>query len=107
MRGNVRGSGATCSPFAQRLDMTSLIVFVAHARNEGGRCSDNVAADAIEALIGALYLNQGIDAARTFILEHWGDMIEGQAAAPKHPKAALQEWEIGRASCRERVCQYV
>src|SRR3546814_657695 len=62
----------------------------------GGRYSDNIAADAIEALIGALYLDQGIDAARTFILEHWGDMIEGQAAAPKHPKAALQEWALAR-----------
>src|SRR3546814_15848461 len=56
----------------------------------------NIAADAIEALCGALYLDQGIDTARRFILAHWGDMIEGQAAAPKHPKAALQEWALAR-----------
>src|SRR3546814_14773976 len=100
---HVRASGATCATSAHRLDLTALSRFGAQASNDGGRYSDNIAADAIEALIGALYLDQGIDAARTFILEHWGDMIEGQAAAPKHPKAA----QIGRASCRERVCQYV
>ena len=78
---HVLASGATCATIAQRLDLTALIRFGAQARNDGGRYSDNIAADAIEALIGALYLDQGIDAARTFILEHWGDMIEGQAAA--------------------------
>ena len=35
-------------------------------------------------------------AARAFILAKWGDMIEGQVAAPKHPKAALQEWALAR-----------
>src|SRR3546814_2080334 len=53
-------------------------------------------ADTIGALIGALDRDQGIDTARRFILAHWGEMIEGQAAAPKHPKAALQEWALAR-----------
>src|SRR3546814_7085132 len=93
---HVLASGATCAAIAQRLDLTALVRFGAQARNDGGRYSDNIAADAIEALIGALYLDQGIDTARRFILAHWGDMIEGQAAAPKHPKAALQEWALAR-----------
>src|SRR3546814_11811887 len=76
---HVLASGATCATIAQRLDLTALIRFGAQARNDGGRYSDNIAADAIEALIGALYLDQGIDAARTFLLEHWGDMNEGQS----------------------------
>src|SRR3546814_16135236 len=93
---HVLASGATCAAIAQRLDLTALVRFGAQARNDGGRYSDNIAADAIEALIGALYLDQGIDTARRFILAHWGDMIEGQAAAPKHPQAALQEWALAR-----------
>ncbi|HEV7340946.1 MAG TPA: ribonuclease III [Sphingopyxis sp.] len=93
---HVLASGATCAAIAQRLNLTDLIRFGAQARNDGGRYSDNIAADAIEALIGALYLDQGIDAARAFVLSNWGDMIDGQAEAPKHPKAALQEWALAR-----------
>src|SRR3546814_16932549 len=108
---HVLASGATCAASAQGLDLTALIRFGAQARNDGGRYSDNIAADAIEALIGALYLDKGIDAVRTFILAHWGEMIEGQAAAPKHPKAARPEWalargrrQLGGTACRERGC---
>ncbi len=93
---HVLASGATCAAIAQRLDLTALVRFGAQARSDGGRYSDNIAADAIEALIGALYLDQGVDAARRFILAHWGEMIDGQQAAPKHPKAALQEWALAR-----------
>jgi ribonuclease-3 len=89
-------SGETCAAVAQRLDLTALVRFGPQARNDGGRYSDNIAADAIEALIGAIYLDQGADAARAFILAHWGAMIDGQRAAPKHPKAALQEWALAR-----------
>lgn len=93
---HVLASGATCAAISQRLDLPALIRFGAQARNDGGRHSDNIAADAIEALIGALYLDRGMDAARSFILAHWGTMIDGQQAAPKHPKAALQEWALAR-----------
>lgn len=89
-------SGETCAAIAQSLNLTDLVHFGAQARSDGGKYSDNIAADVIEALIGALYLDRGIDAARTFILTHWGSMIDGQLAAPKHPKAALQEWAMAR-----------
>ncbi|MFZ5725474.1 MAG: ribonuclease III [Pseudomonadota bacterium] len=93
---HVLASGATCATIAQRLELPALVRFGAQARSDGGRYSDNIAADAIEALIGALYLDRGIDAARAFILAEWGAMIDGQQAAPKHPKAALQEWALAR-----------
>ena len=100
---HVLASGATCAAIAQRLNLTALIRFGAQARNDGGRYSDNIAADAIEALIGALYLDKGIDTARAFVIAHWGEMIDGQAAAPMHPKAAMQEWALAR---RRRPPEY-
>lgn len=93
---HVLASGATCAAVAHALDLSALIRFGAQARNDGGRHSDNIAADAIEALIGAIWLDKGEGAARKFILTHWDDRIEGQLAAPKHPKAALQEWALAR-----------
>ncbi len=87
---------ATWAAMAQGGDLPALFGWGALARNDGGRYSDNIAADAIEALIGALYLDKGAEEARRFILKHWDEMIEGQQAAPKHPKAALQEWALAR-----------
>ena len=50
--------------------------------------------DAFEALIGAIYLDGGLEAARTFILQLFDEAIQ---AAPKtgsmgNPKGRLQEW---------------
>lgn len=89
-------SGETCARIAQALDLNAHVHFGAQAIGDGGRQSDNIAADVLEALIGALWLDLGEDAARRFIISQWGDMIEGQVAAPKHPKAALQEWALAR-----------
>ncbi|MBU6448318.1 MAG: ribonuclease III [Rhodospirillales bacterium] len=57
----------------------------------------NVLADAVEAMIGALYLDAGLPAARPFIRRVMGSAVEGQAAPPKDPKTALQEWALKRA----------
>lgn len=89
-------SGETCARIAQGLDLNAHVRFGAQAIGDGGRHSDNIAADVLEALIGALWLDLGEEAARTFIVARWGAMIEGQVAAPKHPKAALQEWALAR-----------
>ena len=89
-------SGETCARIAQGLDLNAHVHFGSQAIGDGGRYSDNIAADVLEALIGALWLDLGEAAARTFITAKWGAMIEGQVAAPKHPKAALQEWALAR-----------
>lgn len=57
----------------------------------------NVLADAIEAMIGALYLDGGLDVARQFIRRIFAQTVQGQAAPPKDPKTALQEWALKRA----------
>lgn len=46
----------------------------------------------MEALIGALYLEAGLDGARRAIRKVWADRPSRQLAAPQHPKSALQEW---------------
>src|SRR3546814_2753540 len=81
-------SGETCARIARNLDLSAHVRFGAQAIGDGGRQSDNIAADVVEALIGALWLDRGEEAARAFITRNWGDMIEGQLAAPQHPKAS-------------------
>jgi ribonuclease-3 len=51
-----------------------------------------VLADALEAALGALYLDGGLDAARDFVRRAWHDAMVEQADPPKDAKTALQEW---------------
>lgn len=56
-----------------------------------------VLADACEAVIGALYLDGGLEPARAFVVGHWNAVMEASSSAPpKDPKMALQEWAQGR-----------
>jgi ribonuclease-3 len=57
----------------------------------GVRRRATVLADAIEAAIGALYLDAGLEPARAFVRRAWREAVEGQAAPPKDFKSALQE----------------
>ncbi len=51
-----------------------------------------VMADALEATLGALYLDGGLDVARIFVRRAWDAAMTGQAEPPKDSKTALQEW---------------
>lgn len=59
----------------------------------GGRDRGSALADAYEALLGALYLDGGLEAARKFILREFRPAIAGLTAAPTiaNPKGELQE----------------
>jgi ribonuclease III len=57
----------------------------------------NVLADALEALIGALYLDAGLPAVRDFIRRMMETVVGAQGVPPKDPKTALQEWALKRA----------
>lgn len=57
----------------------------------GGRMQ-HMLANAMEAVLGAIYLDGGFEAARTFIVNIWRDIAAEDAVAPKDPKTALQEF---------------
>lgn len=62
----------------------------------GGRRKAAILADAMEALIAALFLDGGLEAARAFVLAHWRHRIEAPAEAPTDAKTRLQEWAQAR-----------
>ncbi len=59
----------------------------------GGRDKSSILADALEAVIGAVYLDGGFELARRFIVRNWGDLLVDRAAAPgeRDYKTRLQE----------------
>ena len=89
-------AGSTCADIARAIDLAPHMKLGKQARDDGAHGSDNVLGDVMEALIGALFLDQGLEAARDFILVHWTPYIEADLDAPKHPKSALQEWCAAR-----------
>ncbi len=85
-------AGVTCASVGRAIGVTPHIRLGKQARDDGAFDSDNVIGDVVEALIGALYLDQGLNAAEQFIRAHWAALLDGQNSAPRHPKSALQEW---------------
>ena len=64
-----------------------------------------VLADALEAALGALYLDGGLDAARDFVRRAWNDAMTDQAEPPKDAKTALQEWAQKRGAGSAGLCE--
>lgn len=89
---NALVSGSTCAEIARQIDLPRHIRLGKQARDDGAQQSDNVLGDVMEAIIGALYLDHGLQAARTLIEGLWGRLLETANGAPKHPKSELQEW---------------
>lgn len=58
----------------------------------GVRQRATVLADALEATLGALYLDGGLDKARAFVRRAWEPAMTAQADPPKDAKTRLQEW---------------
>ncbi|MBX3510890.1 MAG: ribonuclease III [Hyphomonadaceae bacterium] len=67
---------------------------------QGGRGKEAILADLCEAVIGALYLDGGMEAASAFVEQFWGDAFD--AGATRDAKTALQEW----AAARKRALRY-
>ena len=85
-------TGLVCADVARRIGISAHLKLGKQARDDGAFDSDNILGDVTEALIGALYLDHGFDAAEAFIRKHWAALVEGHVDAPRHPKSALQEW---------------
>jgi len=65
-------------------------------QSSGGRSNPSVLADALEAVIAALYRDGGLEAARGFVERVYGERILATDPPPRDAKTALQEWAQGR-----------
>jgi ribonuclease-3 len=89
-------SREVCADIGREMELTPWLRLGRQALDDGVFESDNVLGDVVEALIGALYLDGGMEPAERFIRARWAERIGGQRTPPKHPKAALQELAAAR-----------
>ena len=87
----------TLADVAGELGLGRYIDFGPGEQEAGGAENPSMLADACEAVIGALYLDGGLEAAERFVLPHWTPYLEAERRPPQDAKTALQEWAQGRA----------
>lgn len=86
-------SRSALSEIARQLEVGQHIDLAPSEEATGGRQKDSILADAVEAIIGAIYLDGGIEPARSMILSMWADRVAERAKSPgvKDYKTRLQE----------------
>ncbi len=87
----------TCADVARDIGLGDVLKLGRSEMLSGGRRKDALLGDALEALIAAVYLDGGFDAARAMILRLWAGRIGAVDADARDAKTALQEWAQARA----------
>jgi len=90
-------STATLADVARRMRLASHVKFSRGEEAQNGADNSANLADTCEAVIGAVYLDSGLEEARTFIEREWAELILGQEEPPRDPKTELQEWTQARS----------
>ena len=81
----------TCAKIGKNLGIPDALVMA----GKGAKrtiVTDNIIGDACEALIAAVYLDGGLEAARKVISQHWAGFLEQAPDLRKDAKSSLQEW---------------
>ncbi|HEV3241850.1 MAG TPA: ribonuclease III [Methyloceanibacter sp.] len=86
----------TCAEIAQRWELGKLIVMSGGEAESGGRGKKTILANACEAVLGAIFLDGGYEAARDVIHRFWVSELCGLDLAVPDAKSILQEWAQGR-----------
>lgn len=84
--------GETCADIARQIGLGDVLKLGRSEMMTGGRRKEALLGDAMEAVIAAVYIDAGFEAARAMILRLWGPRIAGAEKAAFNPKTALQEW---------------
>ena len=91
-RYNALVKGETCADIARSVGLGEVLKLGRSEMMSGGRRKEALLADAMEAVIAAVYLDAGFEAARAVILQLWADRLANVDDDARDAKTALQEW---------------
>jgi ribonuclease III len=86
----------TCADVARGVGLGDVLKLGRSEMMSGGRRKDALLGDAMEAVIAAVYLDAGFEAAQAVVLRLWGARIGAVDADARDAKTALQEWAQAR-----------
>jgi ribonuclease-3 len=87
----------SCADVAREVDLGAALKLGRSEMLSGGRRKQALLGDAMEAVIAAVYLDAGFDAAKDMVLRLWGNRIGAVEDDARDAKTALQEWAQARA----------
>jgi ribonuclease III len=88
--------GETLTQVARDIRLGEELQIAASEVQAGGRDIASNLEDGLEALIGAMYLDGGIEAVERFAVPRWTALARNTQSPPKDAKTALQEWAQAR-----------
>ena len=99
----------TCAEVARSADLGQFLVLGNDARHSGTRTRTSVLGGAMEAVIGAVYLDGGLEEARKLVINLWKEHFSFEIAEAIDPKSELQESQqlLGKAIPTYRVVEKV
>lgn len=86
----------TCSDLAERWDLAGHLRLGSGEGKAGGRRNRATLADATEAVLGAIFLDAGYEAAKAVVERALSEQVHSRTRPPRDPKTALQEWAQGQ-----------
>jgi ribonuclease III len=88
--------GGVCGDVGRSLGLGDYIAVGQSELRKGINLNNSVVGDVVEALIGGIYMDGGLEAARAFILQNWAKRLAEGTSVSKDPKTLLQEWSLAR-----------
>lgn len=82
---------------AQALGLAQYLSLSRGEEDAGGRANPAILADALEAVLAAIFLDGGLVPAERLIRAQWRDLVEEDLTPPKDAKTGLQEWAQARS----------
>ena len=86
----------TCADVARAIGLGEVLRLGRSETMSGGRRKAALLGDAMEAVIAAVYIDAGFEAARDLVTRLWADRIDRVEEDARDPKTALQEWAQAR-----------
>lgn len=86
----------TCAEIAKEWELGPLILMSGGEAESGGREKKTILANACEAVLGAIFIEGGYQAARDVVFRFWATELAGLDLAAPDAKSILQEWVQGR-----------
>jgi ribonuclease III len=93
-RHNALVSAGTLTEVAEAIGLGAQVVLGASEKGKGVQPA--ILADALEALLGAIFLDAGFAVAAGVVERLFSDRLIAQETAPRDPKTELQEWAQAR-----------
>jgi ribonuclease-3 len=89
--------GEACAAAADAAGLSGHVLLAASEAASGGRKKTAILGGVCEAVIAAIYLDGGLEPARSFILRYWASALDELGSDMRDPKTMLQEWAQSRA----------